>query len=171
MEEKPKTIIYKGVKFNLQQGYYRRIVQLHRQIWEDHFGKIPDDYHIHHKNGDKTDNRIENLECLHVAEHRKIHNSQKEIQYQVCKIGSKLSLRKKRKWDLFQQGKNIKAENSKVFWSDRGYFARLCVICGKEFQTRSVKTKNMCCSNACRCFKYRLKKWGLFNDVVSSIKR
>lgn len=33
----------------------------HRLIWEDHYGPIPKGMQIDHINGDRTDNRIENL--------------------------------------------------------------------------------------------------------------
>lgn len=171
MDKEKKSIVYKGFKYTLQQGYYRRVVQLHRQVWEDHFGSIPEDYQVHHKNGDKLDNRMENLECLHISEHRRIHNAQKEIQYKVCKLGSKLSLRKKRMWYLLKEGKNIQSENSRLFWSDRKERIKLCIVCGADYSTRSVKIRNGCCSNACRCYLYRLKKSGLANDVIPTIIR
>ena len=45
---------------------------LHCLIWEDHYGKpVPKGYNIHHINGNKLDNRIQNLQCV---EH-KIHSS------------------------------------------------------------------------------------------------
>jgi hypothetical protein len=40
---------------------YRRI---HRLVWEAFNGKIPNDYHIDHKNADKKDNRLENLQLM-----------------------------------------------------------------------------------------------------------
>lgn len=36
----------------------------HRIIYEMHHGKIPEDMVIDHINGDKSDNRIENLQCV-----------------------------------------------------------------------------------------------------------
>jgi len=34
---------------------------------------------IHHKNDDKTDNRIENLEVMSRADHNRLHNAQSKI--------------------------------------------------------------------------------------------
>lgn len=52
----------------------------HRWIWEKHNGcKVPVGFHIHHKNGDKIDNRIENLELISASEHRKLHYKDRTI--------------------------------------------------------------------------------------------
>jgi hypothetical protein len=37
---------------------------VHRLVWESVNGEIPAGYEINHKNGNKRDNRIENLECV-----------------------------------------------------------------------------------------------------------
>ncbi len=41
----------------------------HRFIWEKHFGKLKKGMIIHHLNGIKTDNRIENLMAMKKNEH------------------------------------------------------------------------------------------------------
>jgi len=45
----------------------------HRYIYEKHFGKIPKNNIIHHINGNKVDNKIENLISLTIDEHAKWH--------------------------------------------------------------------------------------------------
>lgn len=51
----------------------RGFVLEHRKVWFDHNGKIPDGMVVHHINGDRTDNRIENLEILTCSQHMKKH--------------------------------------------------------------------------------------------------
>ena len=46
----------------------------HRRIWIEHHGDIPYFWHVHHKNGDSLDNRLENLECLPGREHMELHS-------------------------------------------------------------------------------------------------
>lgn len=46
---------------------------------EQHLGReLTEDEVIHHKNGNKTDNRIENLEIMTLSEHSKLHYSSRK---------------------------------------------------------------------------------------------
>ncbi len=55
----------------------------HIAVWIRYKGKIPKGKLIHHKNGNKKDNRIENLECLTRKQHGKLHRkpNRKRIKY------------------------------------------------------------------------------------------
>ena len=46
---------------------------VHRIVWEAANGPIPDGLVVHHVNGDKTDNRLENLQLMTPSEHAHLH--------------------------------------------------------------------------------------------------
>ena len=58
--------VKKGTPAKGMGGFYKL---QHRVIYEEYHGKIPKGWHVHHKNGVKTDNRIENLIALPPHEH------------------------------------------------------------------------------------------------------
>lgn len=73
-------------------GYIRvkvagKLYMQHRYVWEKTYGKIPDGLDVHHKNGVKTDNRLENLELLSREDHRRHHSGWKKLDnkwYKPC---------------------------------------------------------------------------------------
>lgn len=54
------------VMINIGHGKYR---PEHCLIWEEHNGPIPKGWHVHHINGVKDDNRIENLQAMPSKKH------------------------------------------------------------------------------------------------------
>ena len=71
---------WKGGKYIDTQGYVRisvgkkRPMTEHRFVMEAHLGrKLKKTEHVHHIDGDKTNNKIENLMLLSNSEHRRIH--------------------------------------------------------------------------------------------------
>lgn len=59
---------------------------LHRHLMEQHLGRpLAAGEHVHHKNGDRYDNRIENLEVLSCAEHMHEHKQKHPLESN-CKV-------------------------------------------------------------------------------------
>lgn len=64
----------------INRGGYRVIpmggpkILEHRWIWQQRHGPIPKDYVIHHKNGNKLDNRLENLDLMSRPTHSGHHS-------------------------------------------------------------------------------------------------
>lgn len=143
-KKKYPSIFYKGHKFTYRLGYYIRTERLHRRIWEDNYGEIPKDHHIHHKNGDMLDNRIENLECLHKSLHHSLHF---DTEKQVAHLHKQRD--KATKWHKSKEGRKWHSENSKRTWKKRIPRKRICTICGKEFFTLNFNGTKYC-SQKCR---------------------
>lgn len=50
-----------------------------RKLWVRTYGAIPPKHHVHHKDGDCTNNKIENLEVLSASAHSKLHHPKNPI--------------------------------------------------------------------------------------------
>ena len=47
----------------------RRTVRIHQLVAETFIGEIPKGYHVHHKDGNKQNNKVTNLEIIHPKQH------------------------------------------------------------------------------------------------------
>lgn len=65
-------------------------VRAHRWIMEQALGrKLRQDEHVHHKNGNPLDNRIENLEVLDPKQHMRLHKQQYPDEKSCVRCGAK----------------------------------------------------------------------------------
>lgn len=50
-----------------------QLIRLHRGCWEACCGPVPEGYDIHHVDGNRQNNEIENLACMPRGEHARLH--------------------------------------------------------------------------------------------------
>ena len=83
-------------------GYYQYTSSFnHRRIIEEHLGrKLEKDEVVHHINGNRKDNRLENLVLCSVSEHTSIHHSANEIIYKLLEQGLVIFNRETLRYEL-----------------------------------------------------------------------
>lgn len=58
----------------------------HRLVYERAYGRLPKNWVVHHVNGQKNDNRLENLIGLPTLLHDRVHAIQREMQVRFTKV-------------------------------------------------------------------------------------
>lgn len=144
-------------------GYYLSSVidgkryRLHRYIWEYYNGEIPKDYDIHHKDHNKFNNEIDNLELLSKVEHLKRHSEEmsEELKEKYRKNLNENARPKAIEWHKSKEGREWHKKHFEVSLGNRIKQKFICKNCGKEYETLSNGI-NKFCSNNCRS-AYRRK--------------
>lgn len=146
---------YFGKKFYKQKdGYWANMMPIHAQrwVWINHHGAIPKGYDIHHKDGDKSNNEINNLEILTRSEHLKRH--WKEGRFDIDQRRKQLA--EARKWTQTHEGRKKISQTSLDSWKAREKVTLSCKNCGKQFQ--GFYTKTQACSERCYYQMRRIKQ-------------
>ncbi len=125
--------------------------RLHRAVWESHHGRIPEDHHIHHKDFDRANNDISNLECLPSDEHWAMHGEIAKLEDHGWRRRNltKNARPAASKWHRSREGRKWHREHyermkDKLHTEKQFY----CEQCGEAFI--STKAGTRFCSNACK---------------------
>lgn len=151
--DSPKYIEYNGLKFcrDEKTGYYLNSTireRLHRYVWKHEVGNIPKGFHVHHINGDKADNRIENLAIMNQSGHSRLHGAEIKRKEKM-RENIKKAVMFAAAWHGSEEGKAWHSQHAKGMKMPRT--EKKCEVCCNLF----MGTKNQrFCSGACKA-KYR----------------
>ena len=152
-----------GYSFRVDKktGYYlssKKIngkrIRLHIYIWEKYNGKIEKGYHIHHIDGNKYNNEIENLTKILEKDHLSYHarNLTEETKQKMRENLLIYAVPKSVHWHSTEEGKKWHSQHGKNVFGNLSYIKYHCTYCGKDFESRKRyrEEDNRFCSNACK---------------------
>lgn len=142
---------FDGLKFTAQKsGHFSAGgLMIHRLIWTYCVGDIPKGYEIHHIDKNKSNNSVDNLQCLSKSDHQKIHANEekqprrgKQMTF-VCSVCGKEYVGYRRTKNCFCS-RACRNKHARTTLTEM----RTCPICGKRFETYKHGTTK-CCSLSC----------------------
>ena len=86
MSEYESTKITKSIKKSGKVINKRVTIHKHRKIWIETFGEVPEGHIIHHKDGNKKNNSLDNLLCISRKDHALLHWKERKSKMQKKKI-------------------------------------------------------------------------------------
>lgn len=158
IESAPDKVTYKGKVYRKDgSGYYRSApnsVALHRVIWEETNGPIPEGYQIHHIDRNPTNNDVSNLMCVSVDEHIEIHRkilTQEERDWSRDNLINNANPASKA-WHRSEKGRQWHREHALQNRANGCYHKELiCSFCGKHYIGEPYSNNgNHFCSNKCK---------------------
>lgn len=152
---------FDGERFYLCGNYFQhRGKRLHRTVWQYHNGAIPKGYHVHHKDENKSNNSIENLELVKAEEHSRYHMNNEARKARSREIADRIRPLTKA-WHSSPEGRAWHSKHAKETQANRKLYTYNCTYCGKEFQSymHYKGDRNRFCHNNCRAAyrRWRLK--------------
>jgi uncharacterized CHY-type Zn-finger protein len=130
--------------------------KMHRDVWEFYNGEIPKGYHIHHIDGNPSNNEISNLQLIEASEHLRMegkrrHQENPEWSKEFYTKGIELA----KEWHKSVDGRLWHSEKAKKQWENPSVFFLNCIQCDTLYLSfKSTTTKF--CSNKCKSNHRRL---------------
>lgn len=154
--------LYCGYKFRRdpKTGYYlctkntdvQKRERLHVFVWRKAYGAVPTGCHVHHIDGDKSNNEIENLVCIskenHASHHGKLYaQSNRE---KMIKNLAEYAAPAAAKWHGSQAGKEWHSKHAKETIANIERKEYRCQLCGKAYWAIPLGGNHKYCSSACK---------------------
>lgn len=157
-------------------GYYQSTTNidgkrrwLHQYTWSFEYGKQKKGWHVHHKDENKDNNDISNLEHISASEHSLHHGEFTEERKEAARINLAENARPKAaEWHRSEEGRRWHSEQAKKNKNWEKKYKKECKYCKKEFEGH-INRKY--CSRKCE-WKYMAEdvKNYKFNNVCKICK-
>jgi hypothetical protein len=126
-------------------------IRLHRYVWMKHNGPIPNGFEVHHKDKNRLNNAIDNLDLIPGKVHQKVHG---ELLSDLERTRIRdnminLVIPKAKAWHKSEEGRSWHREHAKKVATKMQPREYICLQCKTEFQKKPFGT-NKFCSNKCR---------------------
>jgi hypothetical protein len=157
--------VFNGERYYLNRRYFRRCTLkpgsqalLHRAVWEHHKGPIPPAWHVHHRDRDRRNNAIENLELVPAPDHQRRHMLDRSASGQKWAPDlSPASLAKQVEWrrsDAGQEHYRKLGEKNRQAILQLPLHDMVCESCGSSYQAKYPERSKYCHSR-CQVRAYR----------------
>lgn len=156
-ELSPKYQYFDGKKFTRDEhtGYYlcstgKPRKRMHIYVWEYYNSKVPKGYEVHHRDGNKANNDLSNLQLIESQKHRELHGRQlTEEQREWRRQNLARTARPKAsEWHKSEEGRAWhKQQYEKTKDKLHQQVERVCANCGETFIGHPTSKY---CSNKCK---------------------
>ena len=147
---------FMGKTYYLCGKYFQRNgVRLHREVWREAHGDIPEGYEVHHIDANRANNQLENLVLMEGGEHNSMHA--KAANHDKAIMAAQEAARA---WHSTSDGQKFHSELARKNWSRSHAKTYTCSWCLKPYSTRHMYgagQNHFCCAN-CRAAATRKRK-------------
>lgn len=152
----PTIQLYAGLRWYLSGRYYRRDGELlHRRVYIDAHGNPGPGWHVHHRNHDRHDNRLTNLEARVAGDHL-AHHSSNPTDAQRAARSSNAAAASAGNANLTPEQR---ADAAARGWVDIELHLVVCASCGHPFRT-PFPSRARYCGGTCRARARRARLAG-----------
>lgn len=148
--------MFDGKIYYQYEGRYftRHNKKMHRDVWEFYNGQIPKGHHIHHIDGDVTNNDISNLQLMEASEHLRMegikrHKENPEWSKQFHAKGIEMA----KDWHKSAEGREWHKQNGIKAFQKRQPISMVCQVCNKPYETKKYANSKFCSNNCKSAFR------------------
>lgn len=150
--------VYQGVRYYKCGHYFQRKgKRLHRVVWESLHGPIPTGMHVHHKDGDQTNNQPNNLDLMSRSSHLSQHRREPACIAAMQKHMAEVMQPKAAEWHSSEAGRAWHSTHALKTWAEQVLFDAICQTCGETFKTPRPTLAKFCRQN-CKAYALRRRR-------------